>query len=146
MIARFFSILVLLYVLGFIIFSVTLGGPAKGERTDAVIAITGGPGRIEHGIDVLSDGRAKRMLIAGTDPSVTKPDLIRRLKGKKKLAKFFVDQKLSLADKERVWVIEMNRKIVWVVGHRIDDRFKVTDKTKSVLKIEWRSQPKKPVV
>ncbi|MCH5720357.1 tRNA lysidine(34) synthetase TilS [Niabella hibiscisoli] len=59
------------------------------------------------------------------------------MKGKKKLAKFFVDKKLSLADKEKVWVLEMNRKIVWVAGYRIDDRFKVTDKTRSVLKIEW---------
>lgn len=91
MILRFFSVLLLVYVIGFILFAITLGGPAKSERTDAVIAITGGPGRIEHGIDVLSQGLAKRMLIAGTDPSVTKPDLIRRLKGKKKLVDCCVD-------------------------------------------------------
>jgi uncharacterized SAM-binding protein YcdF (DUF218 family) len=91
MILRFFSVLVLVYLLGFIVFAVTLNGPAKGQRTDAVIAITGGPGRIERGIEVLSDGLAKRMLIAGTDPSVTKPDLIRRLKGKKKLVDCCVD-------------------------------------------------------
>ncbi len=91
MILRFFSVLVLLYVLGFIAFAVTLDGPAKNQRTDAVIAVTGGPGRIERGMDVLSDGLAKRMLIAGTDPSVTKPDLVRRLKGKKKLVDCCVD-------------------------------------------------------
>ncbi|MGN6155800.1 MAG: YdcF family protein [Sphingomicrobium sp.] len=91
MILRFFSVFVLLYLLGFIIFSVTLDGPAKDQRTDAVIAITGGPDRIEHGIDVLSHGYAKRMLIAGTDPSVTKPDLVRRLKGRKKLVDCCVD-------------------------------------------------------
>jgi len=91
MILRLFSILVLLYLLGFIIFSVTLDGPARDQRTDAVIAITGGPGRIERGIEVLSDGFAKRMLIAGTDPSVTKPDLVRRLKGKKRLVDCCVD-------------------------------------------------------
>lgn len=91
MIARFFSVLLLLYLLGFIAFSVTLGRPAGAERTDAVIAITGGSGRIERGIDVLSHGLAKRMLIAGADPAVTKPDLVRRLNGKTKLMSCCVD-------------------------------------------------------
>jgi uncharacterized SAM-binding protein YcdF (DUF218 family) len=91
MIVRFFSILLLLYLLGFFVFAITLGSPAQGERTDAVVALTGGPGRIEHGIDDLSRGYAKRMLISGTDPSVTKGDLIRRLNGKKKLVNCCVD-------------------------------------------------------
>ena len=54
---------------------------------------------------------------------------------KKKLARFFIDNKISKTDKEKVWVLEMNKKIIWVVGMRIDERFKVTDKTKTVLKI-----------
>ena len=91
MIARFFAILILLYLLGFIVFSVTLGAPAGTEHTDAVVVITGGSGRIEHGIDVLGKRDAKRMLISGTDPSVTKADLVRRLGGKKNLIDCCVD-------------------------------------------------------
>jgi uncharacterized SAM-binding protein YcdF (DUF218 family) len=91
MIIRFFSILLLLYVLGFIVFAVTLGAPSADERTDAAVSLTGGGGRIEHGIHVLSDGKVKRLLISGADPSVTKPDLIERLGGKADLVECCVD-------------------------------------------------------
>ena len=91
MILRFFSILFLLYLLGFLIFSVTLGAPAEHQRTDAAVVITGGSGRIEHAMEVLSDGDAKRLLIAGADPLVTKADLIDRLGGKARLVNCCVD-------------------------------------------------------
>ena len=93
MILRFASLVALLYALGFILFTVTLARPAgkEGVRTDAIVVITGGSGRIEHGIDVLKSGQAKHLLVAGADPSVTKADLIRRLGGSRRLVNCCVD-------------------------------------------------------
>ena len=55
---------------------------------------------------------------------------------KKKLSKFFIDSKLSKTAKEKVWVVEMNKKIIWVIGYRIDDRFKITGNTKEIMMIK----------
>ena len=58
------------------------------------------------------------------------------MRKKKKIARFLIDQKLSKPDKEAVLVLESAGKIVWVVGHRIDDRFKCMDDRKEVLWIK----------
>lgn len=57
---------------------------------------------------------------------------------KKKLSRFFIDQKFSKTDKEKAWVIECKGRIIWIVGHRIDDRFKILPSTKYVLTFEWK--------
>ncbi len=56
---------------------------------------------------------------------------------KKKLAKFFIDAKLSKTQKESVWVLEMNQTIIAVIGHRIDNRFKYSEKSTSLLQISY---------
>jgi uncharacterized SAM-binding protein YcdF (DUF218 family) len=93
MITRIASLIVLIYALGFVLFAFTLGKPAAAgaAATDAAVVLTGGKGRIEHGIDVLRDGKAKRLLVSGADPAVTKGDIVRRLGGNQKLVQCCVD-------------------------------------------------------
>ncbi len=57
------------------------------------------------------------------------------MKGKKKLSKFFKDEKLSLVAKQKVWLLCSEDTIVWIIGYRLDDRFKITEHTKQLLKI-----------
>src|SRR5258706_168153 len=58
---------------------------------------------------------------------------------KKKLSDFFIDLKISAADKEKITVLESGNEIAWVVGHRIDDYFKITNSTKRALRVELTS-------
>lgn len=60
------------------------------------------------------------------------------MKGKKKLSDFFVDQKLSRAQKENCLVLESGNEIVWVVNQRLADPFKVTRATQSVIEFSYR--------
>jgi len=59
------------------------------------------------------------------------------MKGKKKLSDFFTDLKLSLFDKENTWLLCNDNEIAWIVGQRIDDRYKITEKTKKVFVVEF---------
>lgn len=54
---------------------------------------------------------------------------------KKKVKKFLIDQKISRLDKENVKVLVNDDEIIWVIGHRMDDRYKVIDFTNPCLKL-----------
>lgn len=57
------------------------------------------------------------------------------MNGKKKLSKYFKDEKYSLLDKENQWLLCSEDQIVWVIGKRADDRFKSKETTQNSIKI-----------
>jgi len=57
------------------------------------------------------------------------------MKGFRKLSDFLTDLKIPLPDKQNTWVITSGEEIVWVVGYRVDDRYKVTSATQEIFKI-----------
>ncbi|SEL87132.1 tRNA(Ile)-lysidine synthase [Aquimarina amphilecti] len=57
------------------------------------------------------------------------------MQGKKKLSKYFKDEKLSLLAKERVWLLCSDNDIIWIINYRADNRFKINPRTKQLLKV-----------
>lgn len=72
---RLLALVVLAWIFGLAIFVLTLPGPAGAIRTDAIVVLTGGPGRVARGVALLRAGRAKRLLISGVDRTVRPHEL-----------------------------------------------------------------------
>lgn len=70
MILRAAAMLVIAYALGFLWFAAALPQPTADSLTDAVVVPTGGPGRIDRGLDLLAKGQAREMLVTGVDREV----------------------------------------------------------------------------
>ena len=62
------------------------------------------------------------------------------MKHRKKLSDFLVDQKISIVEKENIWLLLNNEDIVWLINHRIDERYKITSKTRQVFMIKSVAQ------
>lgn len=58
------------------------------------------------------------------------------MKGKQKLSDYFVNNKMSLNDKAGTWLLCDENRIIWIIGHRMDNRFRITTTTKNVLLVE----------
>ena len=57
------------------------------------------------------------------------------MKGKKKLSDFFIDNKFTRFDKENCWLLISGDAVVWVISHRIDNRFKIISTTKQICRL-----------
>lgn len=60
--------------------------------------------------------------------------------GKKKVSKFFKDEKFTLFEKQETWILESNNQIVWIIGHRSDNRFVANKKTHNTIKITFNNE------
>ncbi len=58
------------------------------------------------------------------------------MKGRKKISDFLIDKKISMNLKKIIFLLTSQDNVLWVVGHRADDRFKITNATKRVLRVE----------
>ena len=56
---------------------------------------------------------------------------------KKKISDYFIDQKFSRFKKEDCWLLCSGDAIVWIIGHQIDNRFKISSKTRNIIQIEY---------
>jgi uncharacterized SAM-binding protein YcdF (DUF218 family) len=75
MIRRLIAIAALVYVLGFVLYTLTLPRPLEDMKTDAIVVPTGAPGRIDRGLALIAGHQANRLLISGAAPGVRPIDL-----------------------------------------------------------------------
>lgn len=62
------------------------------------------------------------------------------MQGKKKVSKFFKDEKFTLFQKQETFVLESNNKIVWIIGHRADERFKIENTANKIIQITYNNE------
>lgn len=70
------GLLLLAYAAGYGAFAAMLPGPAGDERTDAIVVLTGGTGRLDRGFELIERGLARRMLISGVARTVRPRELV----------------------------------------------------------------------
>jgi uncharacterized SAM-binding protein YcdF (DUF218 family) len=107
---RICLLLLVAWALGFAVFLLSLGKPLDSRKTDAIVVLTGGSGRIDRGLAVLRAGDAKRMLVSGVDPDVRPVELAVQFKIDRKLMACCIDlgwqavDTRSNADETAKWV------------------------------------------
>ncbi len=121
MIKRLISVLFLVWVLGFAWFALLPPMPAPPQKTDAIVVLTGGPGRIDRALELLETGQAKRLLISGVAREVKPRELAAEYKRPQKLFDccialgFEAEDTRSNATEVASWVARRNYKTVRLV-------------------------------
>ncbi|MEN2787760.1 YdcF family protein [Sphingomonas qilianensis] len=121
MIKRLFSLVLIMWLLGFVLFMLTLPQPLAERRTDAIVVPTGGPGRIARGLALLQDRAAQRMLISGVAPQVRPGELAAEYKVSARLFACCIDlgheavDTQSNAEETALWVSQHGYKSVRLV-------------------------------
>jgi uncharacterized SAM-binding protein YcdF (DUF218 family) len=111
---RGLALLFLAWVAGFIAFVLGQAGPAGAISTDGVAVLTGGPGRIDRGVEVLEAGLARRMLVSGVNEKVRPPELAAATGMSEALMTCCIDLGFA-ADSTRANAGEVSQ---WVARHR----------------------------
>ncbi|NIJ21205.1 uncharacterized SAM-binding protein YcdF (DUF218 family) [Sphingomonas naasensis] len=121
MIWRICLLLLVAWALGFAFFLLSLGKPLDNRKTDAIVVLTGGGGRIDRGLAVLRAGDARRMLVSGVDPDVRPVELAVQFRIDRRLMACCIDlgwqavDTRSNADETAKWVREHGFKSVRLV-------------------------------
>lgn len=121
MIKRLISLLFLAWVLGFAWFALLPPMPASAQKTDAIVVLTGGPGRIDRALERLEAGDAKRLLISGVAREVKPRELAAEYKRPEELFDccialgFEAEDTRSNATEVATWVARRNYKSVRLV-------------------------------
>ncbi len=115
MIRRLLSSILLIWILGFMWFAIFLPQPAELEQTDGVVVLTGGPKRIDRGLEVMEKRKARRMLISGVDLDVKPGELAAEYKRPIKLFNCCIDLGFRAVD-TRSNALETAR---WVARNKI---------------------------
>ncbi|WP_242097330.1 MULTISPECIES: YdcF family protein [unclassified Sphingomonas] len=121
MIVRALSVLGILWALGFAVFMLTLPGPLDEGTTDGIVVPTGGAGRIDRGLALLRDHRAKRMLVTGVGAGVRPRDLAREYRASPALFACCIDlgreavDTRSNAEETTRWMLEHHYRTIRLV-------------------------------
>lgn len=134
MIRRILALLLIVWLMGLAWFAIALPGRSNVPKTDGIVVLTGAPGRFQRGVELMEQGRAKRMLVSGVNPQVRKGEFIIAQHAPAKLVDCCIDlgreavDTVSNAEETAAWVRKHNYTTIRLVTtdwHMYRARFEI---------------------